>query len=166
MAGKMRSISDVFAMGGGLLVAAPAVLADTEIQLSTYVCEEVDPGEVRIGDDGTVHVRGGLVTGESVSNDARFEGCFWRRYNADLYPDGTADFWGVAQQRSHTYDGAWNTSFKGFFDGVDFSGRAAGPGERAFAGLYSWGVISLIDPDGSPCNPVHDSSQLVGFVTD
>ncbi len=167
MTGKIRLILVALAVTTGLLVAAPAAMADTEVSLAAYECQDLGTETVRVGEDGTVYVRGITILGESESDDARFDGLFRRRANANLYPDGSVVFWGVHQQRSWTYDGQWSIGFRvSSPDGITFSGTGSGAGTRAFAGYSASGVIAnLNDWSGSPCQPVLGASTFTGVVT-
>lgn len=167
MTGKIRLVILAMAVAGGLLAVAPAALADTEVTNVSYACADLGTETLRIGGDGTVHIRGITQLGESESDDARFDGLFRQRLNADLYPDGTASIWGTLEQRSHTYDGAWKFGYRADVatDG-SFLGTASGSGIRAFAGLDVSGNISPHDGSGSPCNPVLAASTFTGIVFD
>jgi len=115
-----------------------------------------------------VHIRGQILLGESESTDPRFDGLFRRRSNLDIYPDGSGVVWGVHDQRSHTYQGAWKIGFMVPFDASGFNGRGSGLGSHDFAGLGVTGTISgpLLDTTGSPCNPVLAASTFTGTVSD
>ncbi len=168
MTGKIRIVLVAMSVAASLVAAAPAVLAQTDVTLVAYECQDLGTETVRVGADGTIYVRGSTFLGESVSDDARFDGNFRRRSNANLYPDGSAVFWGVHQQRSDTYNGQWNLGFRVETpDGVNFLGTGSGAGTRDFAGLSVSGVISgPHDGSGSPCNPVLGASTFTGVVLD
>lgn len=150
----------------GVVAAAPAVLADTEVSTVAYVCGVVDPGTARVDADGTTHIRGMISTGESVSDDGRLDGLFRRRTNLTIYPDGSGAFWGVHQQRSSGYDGSWNIRFSGVFDNEGFLGHGVGIGERDFEGLSLSGLIVPHPGGDNPCNPVIEVSEFVGVLSD
>lgn len=167
MTGKIRLLLLVMAVAAGLVAAAPAALADTEVSFTGYECGNLGTETVRVDADGTVHIRNETLVGESESADARFDGFFRRTTNATLYPDGTAVFWGVHTQRSHTYEGSWALRFNVTFDGATFTGTAQGAGSRAFAGLRTAGTVSpMPDLSGSPCATVMAASTYTGIVFD
>lgn len=167
MTGKIRLMLLVMAVTAGLVAAAPAAFADTEVSFAGYECGDLGTETVRVDADGTVHIRNQTFVGESESADARFDGTFRRSINGTLYPDGTAVFWGVHTQRSHTYEGSWAIRFNVSFDGETFAGHGQGAGSRAFAGLRVAGTISpLFDLSGSPCHTVIGASTFTGVVSD
>lgn len=166
MTGKFRLLLLAMAVTAGLVAVAPAAFADTEVSSVAYECENLGTETVRVEADGTVQIRNEIFTGVSVSDDARLDGFFRRTSNATLYPDGTAVFWGVQTQRSHTYDGSWTIRFTGSFDGVTFVGHSQGFGSRDFAGLSVRSTFSpLADLSGSPCHSVFGASTATGVIS-
>ncbi len=167
MTGKIRLVFVAVAVATGLVAATPPVLADEEVSLVAYVCDDLGTEAVRVDADGTIHIRGQTLLGESESSDARLDGLFRRRTNVDLYPDGSGVAWGVHEQRSHTYNGTWKLGFRVPFDSDGFLGTGSGAGARAFAGLGLSGTIApAVDPGPSPCNPVIEISEFTGVITD